>query len=56
MVPPGKPHWLLPPATPMDSMPDQRLPRNTERLSFGTTRHTWGCRQAKKSFTNASFR
>src|SRR5215813_5977962 len=56
MVPPGKPHWLLPPATAMFSMPDQRLPRNAETLSFGTTRHTCGEREVRKSFTSGSFR
>src|SRR6516165_8610390 len=56
MLPPGKPHWLLPPATAMFSMPDQRLPRNAEVLSFGTTRHTWAERELKKSFTSGSFR
>src|SRR5215468_1054464 len=56
MVPPGKPHWLLPPATAMFSMPDQRLPRNAETLSFGTTLHTCGEREVRKSFTSGSFR
>src|SRR5215813_8585901 len=55
MLPPGNPHWLLPPATAMFSMPDQRLPRNAETLSFGTTRHTCGERVVRKSFTQGSF-
>src|SRR4029079_3159898 len=56
MLPPGNPHWLLPPATAMFSMPDHRLPRKTERLSLGTTRQSWAEREAKKSFTSGSLR
>src|SRR5215470_17642717 len=56
MLPPGKPHWLLPPATAMFSIPDQRLPRNTERLSLATIRHTCGERESMKSFVSGSFR
>src|SRR5215472_2545179 len=55
MLPPGNPHWLLPPATAMFSMPDHRLPRNAETLSFGTTRQTCGERVERKSFTQGSF-
>src|SRR5689334_15271758 len=55
MLPPGNPHWLLPPATATFSMPDQRLPRNAEVLSLATMRHTWAERDVKKSFTSGSF-
>src|SRR5215469_6555081 len=56
MAPPGKPHWLLPPATAMFSIPDHRLPSATERLSFATVRQTCGERDCMKSFVSGSLR
>src|SRR5712675_3763994 len=55
-VHPGKPQRLLPPATAMFSMPDQRLPTGSEREFSGTVRQTCGLRESGKSMWRGSFR